>query len=269
MNLRQRRPTRRPPASDADEKPTAPARILSRVIERSTRVQRPAVRAYLERLRTADPAAEPDDIVATLEKRYLIATIIGGAAVGSLAALPGIGTLMAFAAIATETAVFLEATAFFVLAVAEVHGIPADHREQRRALVLAVLVGDAGKHAMADLLGPGRTGGAWLSDGTVSMPLPAVAQANSRLLRYFVRRFTLRRSALTLGKLLPVGFGAIVGAVGNRMMGKKIIANARQAFGEPPGRWPVTLHLLPPLRDGGIAPRRESALRVAEGRANT
>ena len=85
-----------------------------------------------------------------------------GAAVGSAAAFPGIGTLVALSAVAGETVVFLEATAVFVLAVAEVHGIPADHRERRRALVLAVLVGEDSKHAVADLLGPGRTNGAWL-----------------------------------------------------------------------------------------------------------
>ena len=47
------------------------------------------------------------------------------------------------------------------------------------------------------------------------------------------------------GKMLPVGIGAVVGGVGNRMMGKKIIANARRAFGTPPPRWPSTLHVLP------------------------
>ena len=78
-----------------------------------------------------------------------------GAAVGSAAAFPGIGTLVAMSAVAGETVVFLEATAVFVLAVAEVHGIPAEHRERRRALVLAVLVGDDGKHAVADLIGTG------------------------------------------------------------------------------------------------------------------
>ena len=76
-----------------------------------------------------------------------------GAAVGSAAAFPGIGTLVALSAVAGETVVFLEATAVFVLAVAEVHGIPAEHRERRRALVLAVLVGEDSKHAVADLLG--------------------------------------------------------------------------------------------------------------------
>ena len=143
-----------------------------------------------------------------------------GAAVGSAAAIPGIGTLAALSAVAGETVVFLEATAVFVLAVAEVHGIPAEHRERRRALVLAVLVGEDSKHAIADLLGPGRTKGAWLSDGAATLPLPAVSQLNSRLLRYFVKRYALKRGAIMFGKLLPVGIGAVVGGVGNRLMGK-------------------------------------------------
>jgi hypothetical protein len=41
---------------------------------------------------------------------------------------------------------------------------------------------------IADLIGPGRTKGAWLSDGAATLPLPAVSQLNSRLLRYFVKR---------------------------------------------------------------------------------
>ena len=101
------------------------------------------------------------------------------------------------------------------------------------------------KRAVADLIGPGRTSGAWLSDGVASMPMPAVAQLNSRLLKYAVKRYTLRKGALLFGKLLPAGIGAVVGAIGNRIAGKKIIRNARKAFGAPPARWPVTLHLLP------------------------
>jgi len=133
----------------------------------------------------------------------------------------------------------------FVKVAAEVYGIPAEHRERRRALVLAVLVGEDSKHAVADLIGPGRTSGAWLSDGAATLPLPAVSQLNSRLLRYFVKRYTLKRGAIAFGKLLPVGIGAVVGGVGNRLMGKKIVANARKAFGNPPPRWPTSLHVLP------------------------
>jgi len=174
--------------------------------------------------------------------------LASGAAVGSAAAFPGIGTLVAMSAVAGETVVFLEATAVFALAVAEVHGIPAHHHERRRALVLAVLVGEDGKHAVADLVGPGRTSGAWLSDGAASLPLPAVSQLNSRLLKFFVKKYTLKRGAIAFGKMLPVGIGAVVGGVGNRAMGKKIVTNARLAFGRPPPRWPATLHVLPAPR---------------------
>jgi len=208
------------------------------------------VRAYVARLRDANPDATPADIVRKLEKHYLAAVMASGAAVGSAAAFPGVGTLVALSAVAGETVVFLEATAVFVLAVAEVYGIPAHHRERRRTLVLAVLVGEDGKRAVGDLLGPGRTSGAWLSEGTASLPLPAVSQLNSRLLKYFVKKYTLKRSAVAMGKMLPVGIGAVVGGGGNRLMGKKIIGNARKAFGNPPARWPVVLHVLPAVYDG-------------------
>ncbi len=231
-----------------DDDATMSARVLSQVIERSTRAQAPAVKAYVARLRRTHPDASPADIVTKLEKRYLAAVMASGAAVGSAAAFPGIGTLAALSAVAGETLVFLEATSVFVLAVAEVHGIPLEQRERRRALVLAVLVGEESKGAIADLLGPSRTSGAWLAEGAELLPLPALSQLNTRLLRYFVKRFTLKRSAMAFGKMLPVGIGAAVGG-GNRLMGKKIVNNARTAFGPAPSRWPVSLHLLPAIPD--------------------
>jgi hypothetical protein len=238
------------PAS-TDGKPKASARALANIIERSTRIQGPLATSYVDRLRRANPEAAPAVIVAKLEKRYVTAVTASGAAVGSAAVLPGFGTLAALSAAAGETAVFLEATAFFVLAVASVHGVPAENRERRRALVLGVLVGDDSKQAIGELIGPGRTSGAWLSEGVASVPMPALAQLNSRLLKRAVRRYTLRRGALLFGKMLPIGIGAVIGAIGNRLVGKKIVRNSRKAFGAAPARWPVTLHLLPPVHDAG------------------
>lgn len=244
MSARSRAKSQLPAVNEAD--PSVAAKVLSQIIERGARVQEPAVKAYVDRLRDHNPGATPAEIIEKLDKHYMAAVMASGAAVGSTAAFPGIGTLVAMSAVAGETVMFLEATAVYVLAVAEVHGIPAEHRERRRALVLAVLVGDDGKYAVADLLGPGRTSGAWLADGAATLPLPAVSQLNSRLLRYFVKRYTLKRGAIAFGKLLPVGIGAVVGGVGNRLMGKKIVSHARSAFGSPPARWPSPLHLLPP-----------------------
>ena len=204
------------------------------------------MRAYVAKLRRSNPDATPAQIVTKLEKHYLAAVMASGAAVGSAAAFPGIGTLTALSAVAGETVLFLETTAAFALAVAEVHGIPVEDRERRRNLVLGVLVGDAGKGAVKDLLGAGRTSGAWLAEAEL-LPLPVVSQLNSRLTQYFVKKYTMKRAAMAFGKLLPVGIGAAVGGGGNRMMGKKIVANARSAFGPAPARWPGALHLLPPV----------------------
>jgi hypothetical protein len=249
MNAARNGPSAQKPA-DADEEPGAAAKALSNILERGARVQAPAVEAYVQRLRRASPGASPAEIITKLEKRYLAAVMASGAAVGSAAAFPGIGTIAALSAVAGETVVFLEATALFVLAVAEVHGIPAGHREHRRALVLSVLVGDDSKGAVRDLVGPGRTNGGWLGESTAALPLPVVSQLNNRLLKYFVKRYALRRGAIAFGKMLPMGIGAVIGGGGNRLMGKKIISNARTAFGPPPGRWPVAVHVLPSARAG-------------------
>ena len=234
-----------------DGRPKASARALAQVIERSARVQGPAAQAYVARLRRAHPAAGPAEIAYKLEKRYLAALTASGAAVGSAATFPGVGTLAALSAGAGETVFFLEATALFVLATAEVYGIPLDHRERRRALVLAVLVGDDSKRAIGELIGPGRTNGGWLAEGMASLPMSTLSRLNTRMLKYAVKRYALKRGALMFGKMLPVGVGAAVGGVGNRMVGKKIVNNARQAFGVPPARWPVTLHLLPAVHEAG------------------
>ena len=159
--------------------------------------------------------------------------------------------MTAVSAGAGETVFFVEATALFVLAKAVVYNIPADHRERRRALVLSVLVGDDSKRAIGELIGPGRTNGGWLAEGMASLPLPTLSRLNTRMLRYFVKRYTVRRAALMFGKMLPVGIGAVVGGAGNRMVGKKIVRNAHEAFGTPPMRWPSTLRLLPPIHEAG------------------
>ncbi|MGZ4511401.1 MAG: hypothetical protein ACXVX4_08685 [Mycobacterium sp.] len=235
----------------AGGRPKASARALAQVIERSYRIQGPAAEAYVTRLRDARRDTTPAEVVAKLERRYVAIVTISGMAVGAAATIPGIGTLSALSAAAAETVAFLEATAFFVLALAVVHGIPADHRERRRALVLSVLVGDNSKNAVADLIGPGRTSGAWVSEGVSALPLSSMSLLNSRLLKTWVKRYTVRRSALMFGKMLPVGIGVVVGAIGNYLAGKKIARNARHAFGAPPARWPRQLHLVPPAQEAG------------------
>ena len=234
-------PENLPAASDDD--PGTSARILSHVLETGSRLQAPAIRTYVDRLRRKYPGASPAEMVTRLEKHYLAAVMASGAAVGSAALIPGVGTLIALSLIAGETALFLETTAVFILAVAEVHGVSVTDKERRRTLVLAALAGDDGKHIVSRLLGPGRTNGALLSEGA------AMSQVNAKLMKFFVKKYTVKRGALVFGKLMPVGIGALIGGIGNRMMGKRIIDNARTAFGPAPARWPGALRVLPAVGD--------------------
>ncbi|MEM6105608.1 hypothetical protein AAHS21_04950 [Mycobacterium sp. 050272] len=248
-SLRRTEPPPEHVPSGRSGRPKASTRALAQVIERSSRAQGPAAEALVARLRRANPDASPAEIVTKLENRYLTALMASGAAVGSAATFPGVGTLTAMSAGAGETVFFLEATAIFVLSTALVYGIPADHYERRRALVLSVLVGDDSKRAIGELIGPARTNGGWLAEGMASLPLSSLGRFNTRMLKYFVKRYALRRGALMFGKMLPVGIGAVVGGGGNRIIGKKIIRNARHAFGPPPVRWPNPLHVLPPVSE--------------------
>ena len=91
--------------------------------------------------------------------------------------------------------------------------------------------------------------GGWLAEGMATLPLSTLAGLNTRMLKYFIKRYAMRRGALMFGKMLPVGIGAAVGGAGNRMVGKKIVGNARRAFGAPPARWPNTLHVLPAVHE--------------------
>ena len=57
----------------------------------------------------------------------------------------------------------------------------------------------------SDLAAPTAAG--WRVAAT--LPLPVVSQLNNRLLKYFVKRYALKRGAIAFGKLLPVGIGAV------------------------------------------------------------
>ncbi|MCB0928083.1 MAG: hypothetical protein U0R77_05460 [Mycolicibacterium insubricum] len=236
------------PVTDQAAEPTPPgtsAKLLSYLLETSARLQGPAIRAYVARLRRKHPDASPAEIITRIHRHYLATVVASGAAIGAAAILPGIGTLAALAAVSGETLLFLEATTVFVLATAEVHGITAADREHRRALVLAVLTGEDGEHAVANVLGSGRIRGAWVTESTMALPLPVMTQLNSRMMKTFAKKWALKRGAVTAGKVLPMGIGALVGAVGNFLIGRRFIKNADAAFGPAPERWPGALRALP------------------------
>ncbi|MFE9785425.1 hypothetical protein ACFYO7_08595 [Nocardia salmonicida] len=208
------------------------------VLDTGSKLQAPAVRRYVEFLRERHPGENPAQIVARLEKQYLLAVTGSGAAVGATAAVPGIGTIAALGAVSAETVFFMEASALFTLAQAAVHGIEPADKEARRALVLAVVLGDAGMAIVQKGLSTQSKNWA----GKLAGSVPGLGAINSKLLQQFMKRFITKRVALMAGKVLPAGIGAAIGGAGNRALGKVTIENAHKAFGPAPARWPTPLH---------------------------
>ena len=242
------------PPVGSEEHPRA-IRMLDRVLS----VQRPVVLAHLRGIRLRHPDATVDEILKILERRYLAAVTTGGAAVGATAVVPGIGTGVTLALSGVETVGFLEATALFAQSVAEVHGVAVEDPDRGRALVLALMLGKEGVDLVSQLAaqaaGRGTTrSGYWGELITKTLPRAAVGPLVDRLKTSFVRQFATRGGASWLGKALPFGVGAVVGGAGNHILGRRVLVNARRAFGAPPLTLPADLEPRP-----GSAPVERSA----------
>ncbi|MGO4618229.1 hypothetical protein AB4305_32840 [Nocardia sp. 2YAB30] len=215
-------------------------KTVVQLLDTGSRLQAPAVAKYVDRIRRSHPDETPAQIIERLEKQYLLAVTGSGSAVGATAAVPGVGTVAAIAAVSAETTFFMEASAVFTLAVAAVHGISPEDQEQRRALVLAVVLGESGMEIVQKSVGTSAKN--W---GTVfANRIPGLSSMNDSLVKRFIVRFITKRAALMAGKVLPAGIGALIGGAGNRALGKATITNARKAFGPAPVVWPADRHLV-------------------------
>jgi hypothetical protein len=213
--------------------PKSVEQALDSALDKALSIQRPAVIAYLDRVRAKNPNASPADVIEQLERRYLAAVVGAGAASGGAAALPGVGTTASIATGAAEIAAFVAATALFVLAVAEVHGVGVADAQVRRALVLTVLLGEVAEPTVTAAAG-GTAHWAHVLGRTNRETVGAV---NSRLAPLLLGRFGARQGALLVGRGLPLGIGAGIGAVGNAALARASVATARRAFGPPPKRF--------------------------------
>jgi hypothetical protein len=210
--------------------PASMETALDATLDRALRVQRTVVLAYVDRLRS-QPGATAVTVLTGLEKRYLTSVAAIGAASGGAAAVPGIGTAASVASAFAEVAAFVEATSLFTLAVAEVYGYRFDDPETRRALVLGIVLGDVGGPAIESAA---FAGAHWAPLLARSVNREGIGRVNKALLRKFVTHFGARQGALAVGRALPFGVGAGIGAVGNLVLGRASVKAAKRAFGRPP-----------------------------------
>lgn len=203
------------------------------VLRAGSGIQAPLAAKYVDRLRRRHPSRSPEDIAHGLETRYLILVTTSGTLAGLSAAVPGIGTLIGLAVSGVESVFFLETSALYAASMSAVHGMESIPPKQRRALVAGVVLGESG----AEMLGKNASQSArdWAS--TLADRLPVVRNIDNAMAKRFITQFIVKRGVLMFGRTLPAGIGAVIGAVGNRALGKAVIANAHNTFGPAPENW--------------------------------
>lgn len=228
---------------------------------RAVEVQRPLVVANIRRLQRKNPRATAAQLADKLERDYLAAVTGGGALVGGTAVVPGVGTVAALGLSAIATVGFLEATALYATSLAELHGIRMVDPEKAGTLVMAIMLGEEGTSLLGSLSGQAAGRGQGPSQGrgsafVRSSPFTG-GTVRERIQKAFLRNLLRRQGTALLGRALPFGVGAVVGGVGNRMMGRAVVANAKKTFGPMPDTIPGELRAVGPeagSEDSGSQP---------------
>jgi len=224
----------------ADEGVAAPGGVggwvLRSGVERALRLQHPLVAAHVAAARRKNPDMGPAEVIDRLGHQYQVAATVTGGAGGAVAIIPALGTIASLATAAAEAFAALNAAVLYTLAVAEVHALPTEDPERRRALVLGVVVGTGGQAVLRKVTG---RSGDWAREVTDNLPLARLGLLNNGLARWFVKRYIIRQGVLALGRALPLGVGVVIGAVGNVVTARAVVRSAAVAFGPPPASWPA------------------------------
>ena len=229
-------------------------------------VQRPVVLAHIRSIRSRRPDATPAQLIAILERRYLTAVTTGGALVGASSAIPAVGIGAGLVLSGVETAGFLEATALFAQSVTEVHGIAVDDPERASTLVMTMMLGPGGQDLLKQFAGQAAGGAGrtafWGELITKNLPSATLGPIADRIQKMFVRRFATSQGGSIVGRLVPFGIGAVIGGGGNHLLGRRVIASSRTAFGPPPSAFPANLEPQPKAPRAPKPPKEPKAPRL-------
>ena len=249
---------------DADGKPKPG---VHNMLLRAVEIQRPLVLAYVRRLQRKHPRASAAKLAEVLERDYLRAVTGGGAIVGATAVVPGVGTVASLGLSAVATVGFLEATALYATSLAELHGIRLTNPEKASTMVMAIMLGEEGTALLGTLSGQAMGKGAsptkaWGNALSRSIPGSGFGAVRNRIQKAFLRSLLRRQGTALFGRALPFGIGAVVGGAGNLVMGRAVVANAKEAFGPMPDTIPGELKAAGPgpdnltLEGNNLGPQR-------------
>lgn len=203
------------------------AKMLLGGLDRAVSMQSGAIEKYIRNLVKKNPDASPADIQTLIDGHFLKLVSGTGAAAGATSAIPGIGFVTGAAAVGAESLVFLDASAWYIVASAFLRGADIRDPEVRRTLVLVVLLGNKGSAIVETVLGDTASLKGATSLATLShFSGPTLQGLNGRLAKAFMKRATKKLRWSLFSKILPLGIGAVLGTMANRKLAQQVISSA-------------------------------------------
>lgn len=204
-------------------------KILVTSLDRVVHLQRSAITGYVDWLRSKNPEASPAEIQDLMNKHFVRLTTGTGAGAGTAAAIPGIGFVTGALTISAESLVFLDAAAFYTVASAYVRGADITDPERRKALILVALSGSQGT-ALVD-----ASLTATSSVSAISRMSPSnVREVNNQLVKIALNQISKRMKQAWIGKIMPMGIGAVLGTMANRKLATKVVHSTSESLGALP-----------------------------------
>ena len=179
-----------------------PRPALTKTLDTVLRVQRPLALSMVKSLRAAHPDETPEKILRRLERNYLRDVTAIGGVTGASAFVPGIGTVTSMSLSALAVGGYLERTALFAQAVAELHGVHVENPEVARSMVMAIMLGEEGSQLMNTvLLQTGKASGVSNRWGMLLGGKSAgkTFSVERTIRNMFIKRFLTRQSGALLG----------------------------------------------------------------------
>ena len=210
----------------------SPSAVLGGVlpsVDRLVESRYDAAAALVARLRAEHPDVTDDQLVERIVRRFSRELGVVAAMSGGAAAVPGAGTAAAVLTAGADVAYSVSRLGEMVLAIGIAYGHDAASFEERKAWVLAVLSMSRGAVAGLDGLAA-KTGAEGGAAALASLTGAQLESINSKLAAKVVAKLSTDAAVSRLGRVLPFGIGAGVGAAGSIAIARSVARQARRFF---------------------------------------
>ncbi|MDO5034986.1 MAG: hypothetical protein Q4E01_06340 [Actinomycetaceae bacterium] len=190
---------------------------------------KPAARGLVAWIREKHPNISQRDLIEMLENLYLAETVAGATLVGGVSAVPVVGTASGSALAVTDILTFNYLTAVHVYALLEAMGADIEDVVRVNSLILTIAGGNAGSSGIKKA--SERTGRHWGMKVLNRIPGSSLKPINRVLGRHFVTKTGTKQGIIVLGKVLPFGFGALIGAGLTFWFARGMVVATRKTLG--------------------------------------